>query len=68
MKKKDRVELTSKSEKELLQQIMKLKEEMGKETIERFSGKAKAKKEYGNNKRQIARILTILKEKKGEEK
>jgi ribosomal protein L29 len=66
MKKKEISELLSKSESELKIQIVKLKEEMVKNVLEKFTARAKTQNIYGNNKKQIARILTLLRIKKGE--
>jgi ribosomal protein L29 len=68
MNKKERVEILSKSEGELTVLLKKYKEEINKSVLDKYSAKAKKNNKIGTNKRQIARILTILRIKKGEKK
>lgn len=64
MKKKDLTELKGKEIKDLLKTLKEKKGELAKVEIDIKAGKEKNLKKGNNLRRDIARILTIVKEKK----
>ena len=65
MKRKDKLqELRGVGKEELLQKMKGLKEELGKLNVQRYSGRVDKPHMFSAIKRDIARISTILSEKK----
>ena len=63
MKRKEFADFKTKSVKELQKFVIEKKTEMGKKRVEMFSGREKNLKYFNNLRRDVAQIMTILKEK-----
>ncbi len=63
MKRKEFTDFKTKSVKELIKFVTDKKTEMGKKKVEIFSGKEKNLKYFNNLRRDVAKVMTIIKEK-----
>ena len=63
MKRKEFTDIKTKSVKDLTRMVMDKKVEMSKKRVEMFSGREKNLKYFNNLRRDVAQIMTILKEK-----
>ncbi len=63
MKRKEFTDFKTKSVKELQKFVTDKKTEMGKKKVEIFSGREKNLKYFNNLRREVAQVMTILKEK-----
>ncbi len=68
MKRKEFTDLKTKTVKELTKMVMDKKTEMGKKKVEMFSGREKNLRFFNNLRREVAQIMTIVKEKEIVEK